>query len=216
LALLLSSLVGIRAVAQTAVDGAIGGTVKDTADAVIPNATILVHNDSTNAEQTVSTDSSGYFRVMHLQAGLFSVTVTAPGFGTYQSKKVTVQVGSMTDIEARMKIGATTETIEVKDITPSINTTSPDFASFIDQHVLDDLPVNNYRWSAYALQTPGVVESGGFGLLSFRGQGTLLNNVAVDGADDNQAFFSEERGRTTVVYSTPKVAIQEFQINTSN
>ncbi len=41
----------------------------------------------------------------------------------------------------------------------------------------------------------------------------LLNNDAVDGADDNQAIFSEERGRTTVGYSTPKVTIQEFQIN---
>jgi len=198
------------------VDGAVGGTVKDTEGAVIPDATVLVHNDSTNAEQTVKTDSSGYFRVLHLQAGLFTVTVTAPGFGAYQSSKVSVQVGSMTDMEARMNVGATAQSVEVKDVAPAINTTSPDFATFIDQHVLDDLPVNNYRWSAYALQSPGVVESGGFGLLSFRGQSTLLNNVAVDGADDNQAFFSEERGRTTVGYSTPKVAIQEFQINTSN
>ncbi len=122
----------------------------------------------------------------------------------------------MTELEAKMEVGATAQTVEVQDIAPAINTTSPDFASLIGQHVLDDLPVNNYRWSAYALQSPGVVESGGFGLLSFRGQSTLLNNVAVDGADDNQAFFSEERGRTTVGYSTPKVAIQEFQINTSN
>jgi outer membrane receptor protein involved in Fe transport len=202
--------------AQTAVDGAIGGTVKDTQGAVISGASVLVHNDSTNAEQTVKTDASGYFRVLHLPAGLFIVTMKADGFGKYESTKVSVQVGAMTELEAKMEVGATAQTVEVQDIAPAINTTSPDFASLIDQHVLDDLPVNNYRWSAYALQSPGVVESGGFGLLSFRGQSTLLNNVAVDGADDNQAFFSEERGRTTVGYSTPKVAIQEFQINTSN
>jgi hypothetical protein len=202
--------------AQTAVDGAVGGTVKDTQGAVISDATVLVHNDSTNAEQTVKSDTSGYFRVLHLPAGLFTVTIKAPGFGAYESTKVSVQVGSMTDVEARMTIGATAQTVEVQDTLPAINTTSADFASVIDQHALDNLPVNNYRWSAYALQSPGVVESGGFGLLSFRGQSTLLNNVSVDGADDNQAFFSEERGRTTVGYSTPKVAIQEFQINTSN
>jgi hypothetical protein len=34
--------------------------------------------------------------------------------------------------------------------------------------------------------------------------------------DDNQAFFSEERGRTTVGCSTAKGAIEEFQVNTSN
>jgi outer membrane receptor protein involved in Fe transport len=38
----------------------------------------------------------------------------------------------------------------------------------------------------------------------------------VDGADNNQAFFSEERGRTRISYSTSEAAIQEFQINTSN
>jgi hypothetical protein len=53
-------------------------------------------------------------------------------------------------------------------------------------------------------------------LLSFRGQSTLLNNVTFDGTDDNQAYFSEERGRTRVGYSTAKAAIQEFQVNTSN
>src|SRR5262249_50599129 len=56
----------------------------------------------------------------------------------------------------------------------------------------------------------------GFGLLSFRGISVLLNNNTIDGADNNQAFFSEERGRTRVGYSTPKVAVEEFQVNTSN
>jgi hypothetical protein len=207
---------GASAYAQSAVDGAIGGTIEDTAGAVIPNATVLVHNDGTNADQSVTTDSSGYFRVSHLQSGQYTVTVTAAGFGAFQSKKVSVQVGLLTDLQARMNIGATAESVEVSDAAPSINTTTPEFSHVIDQTVLNDLPVNNYRWSAYALQSPGVVESGGFGLLSFRGQSTLLNNITVDGADDNQAFFSEERGRTTVGYSTAKVAIQEFQINTSN
>ena len=45
---------------------------------------------------------------------------------------------------------------------------------------------------------------------------TLLNNNTVDGADNNQAFFSEERGRTRIGYSTPKSAVEEFQVNTSN
>src|SRR5260370_37723984 len=44
----------------------------------------------------------------------------------------------------------------------------------------------------------------------------LLNNNTVDGADNNQAFFSEERGRTRAGYSTPMTAVDEFQVNTSN
>src|SRR6185312_4286258 len=58
--------------------------------------------------------------------------------------------------------------------------------------------------------------STGYGLLSFRGISTLLNNNTVDGADNNQAFFSEERGRTRAGYSTTQASIREYQVNTSN
>src|SRR5206468_6760538 len=100
---------------------------------------------------------------------------------------------------------------------PLINMTSNDFSSNINPEQIDNLPVNGGRWSSFAVLTPGVVaNSSGFGLLSFRGISALLNNNTVDGADNNQAFFSEERGRTRAGYSTPKLAIEEFQVNTSN
>jgi len=202
---------------QTAVDGAIGGTVLDTTGAVVPNASVTVHNNGTNAEQTVTSDASGYFRVLHLQPGDYNVTVAASGFNTYRSVHTTVQVGLLTDVQARLAIGTASQTVEVTDAAPLINTTSPDFAGVVDQIALHDLPQNNYRWSSFALLTPGVVnDSNGYGLLSFRGQSTLLNNVTIDGTDDNQAYFSEERGRTRAGYSTIKAAVQEFQVNTSN
>jgi Carboxypeptidase regulatory-like domain len=182
--------------------------VEDTSNAIVPNATVVVHNNGTNAEQTIIADASGYFRALHLQPGTYTVTITAPGFGAFKSNEVSVQVGLLTDLEAKMSVGGDATTVEVSGEAPAINTTSPDFSGVVNQNALENVPVNNYRWSAYALQTPGVVESGGYGLLSFRGQSTLLNNITVDGMDDNQAFFSEERGRTTVGYSTPKEAIE--------
>lgn len=203
--------------AQSAVDGAVGGNVLDGTGAVVANAAVTVRNTGTNAEQKAVTDSSGYFRVIHLQPGTYDVTITASGFGTYDATSVTVQVGSLTDVEARLKVGSSEQTVEVTGDAPLVNTTSPDFAGVVEQVTLHNLPQNNYRWSAFALLTPGVVnDSNGYGLLSFRGQSTLLNNVTIDGTDDNQAYFSEERGRTRAGYSTIKAAVQEFQVNTSN
>ena len=214
---LIPILASTAADAQTAVDGAIGGTVVDTSGAVVTNATITVHNSGTNAEQVITSDASGYFRVLHLQPGAYNVTISANGFDTYHSLNVTVQVGVLTDVEAHLTVGGSTQSIEVTDDAPLVNTTSPDFAGVVDPLTLHDLPENNYRWSAFALLTPGVVnDSNGYGLLSFRGQSTLLNNVTIDGTDDNQAYFSEERGRTRAGYSTIKAAVQEFQVNTSN
>ena len=203
--------------AQTAVDGAIGGSVVDTTGAAVPNATITVHNNGTAAETTLKADSSGFFRALHLDPGTYNVIISAPGFETYRSINTVVQVGVQTTLQPQLAAGAATQEITVIDTAPLVNTTSPDFADVIPQETVHDLPENNYRWSAYALLTPGVVnDSNGYGLLSFRGQSTLLNNIEVDGTDDNQAFFSEERGRTRAGYSTIKESIQEFQVNTAD
>lgn len=217
LAVCLAAFAGMSALGQTAVDGAIGGSILDTTGAVVSGATVSVHNDGTNADQNAVTDASGYFRVIHLQPGTYDVTVSAPGFDTYKSVNLTVQVGVLTDLEAKLKVGDTAQTVEVSGETPLVNTTSPDFAGVVEQQSLHSVPENNYRWSAFALLTPGVVnDSNGYGLLSFRGQSTLLNNVTIDGTDDNQAYFSEERGRTRAGYSTIKEAVDQFQVNTSN
>ena len=202
--------------AQSAVDGAIGGTVQDASGASVAGANVVIRNNSTNATQTLTTDNSGFFRAIRLQPGPYTVQVTATGFGGFAAKDVEVTVGSLTTVEPHLAPAGSAETVEVSAELPTINTTNNDFSNTIELKVLEDLPVNNYRWSSYALLTPGVVESGGFGLLSFRGQSTLLNNVQFDGEDDNQAFFSEERGRTRVGYSTAKSSILEFQVNTSN
>ncbi len=212
-----AGLVAGPLLAQSAVDGAIGGTVQDSSGLAIPNAKVIIRNNATNAEQTVVSDDSGFFRAIHLQPSTYTVTISAPGFESYKSPGVIVQVGLLTDISPKLPVGSEAQIVEVTSEAPAINTTTPDFANVITQRTLQDLPINNYRWSAYAALTPGVVnDANGFGLLSFRGQSTLLNNVTIDGADDNQAYFSEERGRTRAGYSTAKTSIQEFQVNTSN
>src|SRR6476661_3523420 len=214
---LFAATCGALLYAQSTTDGAIGGTVYDTNGAVVANAKITVRNNGTNAESTITTDGSGFFRVNKLQPGAYTVSVSQQGFAPYKAEQVIVQVGSVTDLSPRLAIGSSTETVEVTAEAPQINSSTPEFAPTLDQVAISNLPINGGRWSSFAVLTPGVVaNSSGFGLLSFRGISTLLNNNTVDGADNNQAFFSEERGRTRAGYSTPKTAIEEFQVNTSN
>src|SRR6185295_5980841 len=113
-------------------------------------------------------------------------------------------------------IQGTEATVEVRSEAPVINTEQQDFASNLNQTSINELPVNGRRWSTFAMMTPGTTPDGTFGLISFRGISGLLNNNTVDGGDNNQAFFSEERGRTRISYSISQSAIREFQLNTSN
>jgi hypothetical protein len=167
--------------------------------------------------ETLTTDDNGYFRVGKLQPATYSVVIEAAGFGNFTAEQVIVQVGTVTEIPIHLKVGAANATVLVSAEIPQVNTTSPEFAPTLDQDAISNLPINGGRWSSFVLLTPGAVnDSSGFGLISFRGMSTLLNNNTVDGGDNNQAFFSEERGRTRIGYSSAKAAVQEFQVNTSN
>jgi hypothetical protein len=84
-----------------------------------------------------------------------------------------------------------------------LNMDSPDVSATLNERAMETIPINNRRWSSLAMTTPGIVaDTSGFGLISVRGISTILNNVEIDGADDNQAYYAEERGRTREAYST--------------
>ena len=201
--------------AQGTTQGAIAGTVLDSSGSAVANASVNIHNNGTNAETTVTADQSGFFKAPLLTPGLYNVTVTASGFSDLHLNSVVVEVGQQTTLQPQMSVGSVANTVTVSAAAPLINTESADFASNLSLQTINSLPINGRRWSDLTLLTPGVVsDANGFGLLSIRGISPLLNNVQIDGADDNQAFFSEERGRTREGYSTPQVAVQEFQVNT--
>ncbi|HMF54375.1 MAG TPA: TonB-dependent receptor [Edaphobacter sp.] len=205
----------ITAAAQSTTRGAIAGTIFDTTDAALSNATILIHNDGTNAETRLTTDQSGYYKAPQLAPGSYTVTVSAGGFSDLRSTQVIVQVNQVTELSAHLRTGSSASMIEVTADAPVLNFESPAYGGHLSNAEIENIPINNRRWSALALTTPGVTtNSDGFGLLSFRAISPLLNNVQIDGADDNQAFYSEERGRTRAGYSTSQAAIREFQVNT--
>jgi len=201
---------------QSTTDGAIGGAVTDESGAVIPNASITTHNLGTGATSSGTTDDVGRYLITHLQPGTYSMEISASGFSVFKVTSVTVEVGRVTTVDAALGVKALTETIVATAEAPVITTDRADFSTNINNDAIDNLPINGRRWSSFALSTPGAVPDGTFGLVSFRGISGLLNNNTVDGGDNNQAFFSEEKGRTRISYSISQSSIREFQVNTSN
>ena len=215
-ALMLAAM-SVVASAQSTVDGAISGTVTDPNGAVVPNAAVSVKNEGTNKEATTTTDSEGRFKVTQLQPGSYTVAITASGFGAFSQSNITVEVGRATSLDIPLSVGgAGTAQVDVTAEAPVINTQQQDFSTNVNQTSINELPINGRRWSNFALLTPGAVPDGTFGLISFRGISGLLNNNTIDGGDNNQAFFAEERGRTRISYSVSQAAIREFQVNTSS
>ena len=203
------------AFAQSTTQGAISGTVLDASEAAIPNASVLIHNDGTNDDLKLKSNESGFYKAPQLAPGTYTVSISAAGFAETRSSKVIVQVNSVTEVSPHLATGAESTVVEVVATEPVLNFDSAAYAGHLSNNEIENIPINNRRWSSLSLLTPGVTnDAQGFGLISFRAIQPQLNNVQIDGADDNQVFYGEERGRTRAGYSTAQTAIREFQINT--
>ena len=214
--LLVLALSAFSVMAQSTTQGAISGTVKNPAGELVPNASVTVKNNETNKEVTLTTNDDGSFRTVNLDPGTYTVSITATGFASWTNAAAVVEVGRTTQLDVGLVLQGQEATVEVISDAPVINTQQQDFSSNINQTSISNLPINGSRWSNFAILTPGAVPDGNFGLISFRGISGLLNNSTVDGGDNNQAFFAEERGRTRIGYSISQSAIREFQVNTSS
>jgi outer membrane receptor protein involved in Fe transport len=205
----------VSAVAQTYTEGSIAGTVFDPTGAVVASAPVTIHNDGTDVDVHLTTDGSGYYKAPQLPAATYTLTVNATGFAPFKEVHVIVEVGETTEVSPHLATAGTTSDVVVTGEAPILNFETPEISSVLDNHAVQDLPLNGGRWSNLTLLTPGAtLDTSGYGLISFRGISTIMNNVEVDGADDNQAYYAEERGRTREGYSTSKYLIQEFQVNT--
>lgn len=212
----LIAICAVGVMAQGTVTGGITGTVTNPNKEVVAGATVTAKNKGTSKEASATTGDDGLFKITNLEPGSYSVTVNSSGFAAYTAETVVVEVGRATELPVVLALQGVTGTVQVTAEAPVINTQQQDFSTNVNQVSLNNLPANGRRWSNFAILTPGTVPDGTFGLISFRGISGLLNNSTIDGGDNNQAFFSEERGRTRIGYVISQSAIREFQVNTSN
>jgi hypothetical protein len=219
-------LLGVALVAQagataafgqaSATAGGIRGTVVDQQGALIGGATVTARNLDTGLTREATTEESGLFRFSTLPVGNYEVTINAQGFGQLKRSGIVIRVGDEVDLKLELSASGATEVVNVTAEAPIADPGKTQVSTTINDKAIQELPINGRRWSNFVTLTPGVTPDGNFGLISFRGISGLLNNNTIDGADNNQAFFSEERGRTRINYVVGQESIKEFQVNTQN
>src|SRR5215469_5124908 len=149
----------------------LSGAVTDSSGAVLPNAKITITlNEVGGASREVETDSSGNFTATNLTAGSYTVTVVAPGFATFTDKNLVLYVAQKRTMNAQLKPGAASTTIEVQENPVAIETTSSSQAGTITGEQVRDLELINRNFQQLVTLQPGVVnllgDEPGFGLSS--------------------------------------------------
>jgi hypothetical protein len=200
--------------AQTAGAGTITGVLTDQSGAAVPAASVLVHSTDTGIDRTTTSNDAGIYFTTFLQPGHYEVSVSKAGFAKLIRKDLLLQVGQTLSIDFSMPVQTTQEQVTVTAQEPLIDTEKTEQSQVVSRTLVENLPLIGRRWDNFVLLTPGVTTDGG--LVSYRGISGLYNNNSVDGANNNQAFFSEARGRSTVPYTYSLDSLQEFQVSASN
>jgi hypothetical protein len=191
--------------------GAISGTVRDGTGALVAGAQVTIEQSATGLTRQVNSGATGEFLAPVLPTGSYRVRIAKAGFATLEQDGIAVDVGSTTNIASTLKLGDIAETITVT-AAPAINPSQTDISTLVDSSEIRDLPINGRRYYDFALLAPGVTRDGILGLLSFRGTSGNFDNYMVEGNDDNQAYFSENRGRYRTPSTVSANAVEEFQV----
>ena len=198
-----------------AASAAIEGTVLDTTGAAIPGATVTIHNPALGVDRKVQTNGTGIYSAPDLRpANGYTVSIAKSGFATYNVNQFDLQIGQRLSIDATLAVSATGTQVNVTGDAPIIEATKTDVSGVVDNHLIENLPINGRRVDAFVLLQPGVTNDASFGLLTFRGTAGG-NTFLTDGVDTTNTFYDENAGRTRS-YNISQDAIQEFQVVTSN
>src|ERR1017187_470012 len=100
--------------------GTIQGTVSDQTGAIIPGGKVKLVEVRTNQENDQSTTSAGFYSFGGLQPGLYSVTVTAPGFQTYTQENIPLDALQTFGLNVKMKVGGAESVIEHQAVTRAL------------------------------------------------------------------------------------------------
>ncbi len=194
--------------------GAISGTVTDPSGASVAGAQVVVENSRLGIHRQLTTTGGGVFNAPSLVPNSgYRVTVSAPSFAQLENRDITVRVGQDVNVQARLQLSSSTTQVDVIEQSPILDQEKTDVSQNIDQSQIDNLPINGRRVDQFVLLTPGVVNDGNFGDLSFRGIG-LGNTFLLDGNDTTEQFYAQNAGRTRIATNISQDAVQEFQVLT--
>jgi len=125
--------------AQT-ITASITGTVTDPSGASIPSAKVTATNSGTNVSFTTPANNEGIYTFPFLPVGSYSVTVESQGFKKSVVGPFRLEVNQIARVDVKLEIGEATQTVEVKDVAPVLQTESTSTGDSISSAKLTSLP----------------------------------------------------------------------------
>src|SRR5205809_87916 len=198
--------------------GAIRGTVTDEQGKAVAGAQITIRNAETAYSRSATSDVNGSYGFQSLPVGRYILRVaSAQGFKAFEEKDIILHVNDNLTFDAKLKIGATTETVEVTANPNQVELSSAELSGTIEGNQITELPLNGRSFAQLLTLVPGVETDSGFsydkkGLnggadISISGGASNANLFLVDGANNVDVGSN----RTILIYPSLD-SIQEFKV----
>jgi hypothetical protein len=203
--------------------------VSDQSGAIVTAANLVIKNNATGDVRTATTNTKGFYSAHSLAPGIYSVTVSAPGFATRVEQSVELTVGATREIDVSLKPGAVSERVEVTTSATDVETDTSVISATVEQKRIVDLPLNGRDWTQLATLQPGVSSvrpqqptTGnsnrgvrGFGnQLASNGHSPYENTYRLDGINEND--YSNGAPGNVIGANLGVDAIREFNIVTTS
>jgi len=188
--LILAAYPGTRLVAQSLTTGDVAGVVSDQTGAVVPDATVKLTSLDTGSTQATTTNQQGYYRFTLVMPNRYKISASKGGFDTVETNLV-VSVGQLVTGNVTLKIGQSSQTVEVTEAPPLLSTDASNSTAFTALEVAS-LPASGGDISTIAFTAPGVVvnNTGGYGNFTVNGLPATSNLFTVNGENDMDPYFN--------------------------
>lgn len=208
----------LPALAQTDVTTSrISGTVKDADGGALPGATVEAKNLDTGYVATATSRSDGFFQLVNLPIGRYSVTASLSGFRPSTRPQVRLDIGSAPSVDFKLQLTSVAESITVSAEARAVEVTNTTVGETVQTEQLKNLPSSGRDFKNLVLLTPETRIESERGTLSVAGERGINTNVTVDGVDYNNPFFggtvAGAEGRAPL--SLSQESIKEFSVITN-
>ena len=157
---LVAALVMVTAgiVQAQALYGSLVGNVVDDSGALVPGATVTITHKETNQTREQATPENGTYSFPNLAPGTYDVVVTLPGFRTFTTRDVTVNIGAIVRVDAKLALGALEESVVVTGEAAILQADSAALQSVTSSQALANLPITGRSYQSLLTLTPGVAQ----------------------------------------------------------
>ena len=188
------------------------GAVTDPQGNRIPQAKVAAVDQATGLKRETETTSQGTYLLADLPPGIFTVQFSKAGFATYRADRVRQVVGQTGTLNIRLSLGAKEEQIEVNESAVQLDKVDVTVGGVVEQHQVDELPINGRNWSTLTSLVPGAIDNGAGDqrTIRFAGHGLDDNNLTLDGVDATAVF--NQMQREYVRLTIPLDSVAEFDV----